>query len=749
VVIPIELDWTVAELRSVELSASGELTDIDMWIELGTWAVPVGIAAELSELDTLADVGDIGGEVLVDFELKIEPVWVRNELPDTKLSDTRTLADNDVWIQPGSCTVLVWTTNGLTELTILELVDPEAWVEMEAIIELVCIVWVTAGLPMELWDTRETIEIWMELEVWIVLNWATLRLMGLAWLGDNVAIELDIWVEDALWDIFIWLFGLASTVAVDNGEVRIDGKYIELLWTIVELKVKPTEACVEAVFSPWPIEITVELPGMALDELDTGGDSAVVVMKLVCEIAELITDVTDTWFKVELWLLIIGVINDVAMPANVEDRAADVEFIAKLLCKVDGFDGDGDDSLIDVGIPIMLVETVAELDKSGEVIADGILRIVLLWGPETDSVDGIRTDVEATWSRLFVERAVFEDCNDMFMAVELGTRTVLIWVPEIDNVDGARAEVELSWGWRLLCRYPELVDTNDALTKVEVGAWGILLCMAWIDRVDGVRRVVGKVWFWMLYTVFVFTGGGNMLIDKVLVDPIAFVLPELCMADDSELDSDIDRGLFIPINVLVVDDWTLGMGIGTELAELAELVAFSIVGFTKSVEENLDAGADAGVFGPITIFVLPWLGNAKEKELDTTTVAEPLGLVILVVVVEPARVGSKRLDVEVVKGLIGPMIIFVEAELISVDGTGPDVDIFWVDVLWTIIELADWCTESTLCWTRLIWLVADAGRARDDELVSTCWEVLAGASGGWLKILNTWGSDDGTEIIEV
>ena len=44
----------------------------------------------------------------------------------------------------------------------------------------------------------------------------------------------------------------------------------------------------------------------------------------------------------------------------------------------------------------------------------------------------------------------------------------------------------------------------------------------------------GRVW--LLYMVFEFTGGGNILMDAVLVEPITFVLAELGAVDDRRVD---------------------------------------------------------------------------------------------------------------------------------------------------------------------------------------------------------------------
>ncbi len=149
--------------------------------------------------------------------------------------------------------------------------------------------------------------------------------------------------------------------------------------------------------------------------------------------------------------------------------------------------------------------------------------------------------------------------------------------------------------------------------------------------------------------------------DEELLGLITFVLDEPATLDERGFNED-EAWLFVPITVSVglglagaADQGRLDVGMDAELAE--PLVSCVVAALAESNDERLEAGTDAGVFGPMMIFVLPGFGKVAEEREVGVTIDDNI-----------------MLDVEVVTGLFGPIIIFEEAELVTVKESGINVE---------------------------------------------------------------------------
>jgi hypothetical protein len=96
-------------------------------------------------------------------------------------------------------------------------------------------------------------------------------------------------------------------------------------------------------------------------------------------------------------------------------------------------------------------------------------------------------------------------------------------------------------------------------------------------------------------------------------------------------------------------------------------------------------------------------------------------ITFVVMLTEPGRVDDRKLDVDVFTGLFGPIMI---AELLAVDGSVPEVGAWGIELLCTMVELVDWREEVELCCTRLLWIVAEVEKSREEEVVRACSEEL-------------------------
>lgn len=150
--------------------------------------------------------------------------------------------------------------------------------------------------------------------------------------------------------------------------------------------------------------------------------------------------------------------------------------------------------------------------------------------------------------------------------------------------------------------------------------------------------------------------------DEELLGLITFVLDEPATLDERGFNDEDEAWLFVPITVSVglglagaADQGRLDVGMDAELAE--PLVSCVVAALAESNDERLEAGTDAGVFGPMMIFVLPGFGKVAEEREVGVTIDDNI-----------------MLDVEVVTGLFGPIIIFEEAELVTVKESGINVE---------------------------------------------------------------------------
>jgi hypothetical protein len=88
--------------------------------------------------------------------------------------------------------------------------------------------------------------------------------------------------------------------------------------------------------------------------------------------------VPDTRIIEDVSTSLFCVLEDDFVLAVVEDIAATVELGAKLLWTVAGCDRGRDDGLLDVELPMMLLESVAELREDNDVLAVARMVAVLL-----------------------------------------------------------------------------------------------------------------------------------------------------------------------------------------------------------------------------------------------------------------------------------------------------------------------------------------------------------------------------------
>jgi hypothetical protein len=168
-------------------------------------------------------------------------------------------------------------------------------------------------------------------------------------------------------------------------------------------------------------------------------------LKLAWEVSELTTEVPDTRIIEDVCTSLFCVLEEGFVLAVVENIAATVELGAKLLWTVADCDGGRDDGLLDLELPMMLLESVAKLREDKDVLAVVRMVAVLLWTTGTENVDGKRIDVEPGRFWLICESPVPENCCDVPTTAEEEACVLLFLIPEIDEVDGGRTEVGLSW----------------------------------------------------------------------------------------------------------------------------------------------------------------------------------------------------------------------------------------------------------------------------------------------------------------